>query len=835
MHAETPGPLPALGEEQRLRLVIEATPNAMIMVDQQGTIILVNSQTERLFGHLRSEMLGQSVEMLVPQRFRGAHHGYRRGFFAHPDTRSMGAGRDLYGVRKDGSEVPIEIGLNPLKMPEGVFVLASIIDITERKRSEERLRLVIEAAPNAMLMVNAGGGIVLVNSQAEKLFGYSRQELLELTIESLIPKRFRHQHERSRNGFFSQPDARAMGAGRDLYGLRKNGSEVPIEIGLNPLRIEQAQFVLASVIDITERLSADRLQRSLQAGVLRQAILDSLPFSVIATDTEGQIVAINPAAEQLLGYPPQALVGQSAMVMHEPAEVERRAEELSTQTGLHIPANFQVIVASGSRTTADEREWTYVHRDGSRVPVNIAITAMRDESGRVNGFLKVAYDITERRRAEAFIRHMAHHDALTNLPNRTLLLDRLESAIRQARRSGGGVVVLMLDLDHFKRINDSLGHQIGDKLLLKISQRLQRRVRDVDTVARLGGDEFVIVLTGIHSASDVQPLINELMRTISAPMSFDGHELLVTTSIGGCMFPADGSDPGALLKNADTAMYHAKASGRSNFHWFTTAMLQQTEEKLALGTALRRAIESSELTIVYQPEISLRDGRIVGMEALVRWSSPRHGEVSPDRFIPVAEETGLILTLGEWVLHSACRECVALQRTAGRNLRLAVNVSPRQFQQKDLPQLLQRVLTESGLPAHCMELEITEGMLMQSPEESAEVLRELRRLGIAIVVDDFGTGYSSLAYLTRFPIDKIKIDRSFVRDIANDAADAAVVNAIIAMARSLDIRVIAEGVETEEQEQYLLDRGCDEVQGFRYSPGVRAEDFARLLEPPRAA
>jgi diguanylate cyclase (GGDEF)-like protein/PAS domain S-box-containing protein len=713
MHTEAPDSLPALDEEQRLRLVIEATPNAMIMVDARGTIILVNSQAERLFGHARSEMLGQPVEMLVPQRFRSAHHGYRRGFFAQPDTRAMGAGRDLYGVRKDGSEVPIEIGLNPLKMPEGMFVLASIIDITER-------------------------------------------------------------------------------------------------------------------------LSADRVRQSLQAGALRQSILDSLPFSVIATDTEGRIVAINPAAEQLLGYPPRSLVGQSAMVMHVPAEVERRADELSQQTGLHIPANFQVIVASGSRPTADEREWTYVRRGGSRIPVNIAITAMRDEAGHVNGFLKVAYDITERRRAEAFIRHMAHHDALTGLPNRTLLLDRLESAIRQSRRNGDGVVVLMLDLDHFKRINDSLGHQVGDKLLLQISQRLQDRVREVDTVARLGGDEFVIVLTSVRSAMAVQPLIGDMMQTVATPMAIDGHELLVTASIGGCMFPADGSDADALLKNADTAMYHAKASGRSNFHWFTAAMLQQTEEKLALSTALRRAIDSDELTLVYQPEVSLHDGRIVGMEALARWSSPRHGEVSPDRFIPVAEETGLILVLGEWVLRSACRQCVALQQQGGRSLRLAVNVSPRQFQQKDLPQLLQRVFDETGLPAHCMELEITEGMLMQSPDESVEVLRALRGLGIAIVVDDFGTGYSSLAYLTRFPIDKIKIDRSFVRDIANDVADAAVVSAIIAMARSLDIRVIAEGVETEEQERYLRERGCDEVQGFRYSPGVCAEEFAKLLNSPRA-
>ncbi|WP_051362362.1 sensor domain-containing protein [Solimonas soli] len=822
----TPGP--GLGEEERLRLVIEAAPNAMIMVDRHGRMILVNSQTERLFGYPRSELLGQSVEILVPARFREGHHGARRGFFARPDTRSMGAGRDLYGLRKDGSEVPIEIGLNPLTTPEGIFVLASVIDITERKRSEERLRLVIEAAPNAMLMVGSAGGIVLVNSQAERLFGYRREELLQMTIEALIPQRFRTAHRRARGAFFAQPDTRAMGAGRDLYGLRKDGSEVPIEIGLNPLTIDQSQFVLASVIDITERRNAERLQRALQAESLRQAILDSLPFSVIATDTEGRIVSVNPAAGRMLHYQPQELVGQSTLVMHVGAELERRAEELSNQTGLHIPPDFQVIVASGSYDKADEREWTYVRKDGVHLPVNVAITAMRDDAGRVNGFLKVAYDITERRRAEDFIRHMAHHDALTGLPNRTLLNDRLESAIRHALRHGTAVTVLMLDLDHFKRINDTLGHQTGDKLLLQVSQRLQRRLRDTDTVARLGGDEFIVVLPDAGPPDEMQWLAHELMRAISAPMQIDGRELLVTPSIGGALFPRDGLDAGTLLRHADTAMYHAKASGRSSFHWFTESMLEQSQDKLELGSALRRAIHNNELTLVFQPEISLRERRTVGIEALLRWQGPQ-GDISPDRFVPIAEETGLIVQLGDWVLRRACQECAELQRRTGQPLRVAVNVSPRQFRHKELMRTLRRALLESGLPPACLELEITEGMLMDEPKESAALLLSLRRLGIAIVVDDFGTGYSSLAYLTRFPIDKIKIDRSFVRDLAHDSADAAVVNAIIAMAHSLDIRVIAEGVETEAQERYLLERGCDEVQGFRYSPGVSVDAIEALL------
>ena len=818
-----PSATPLPGEEQRLRLVIEAAPNAMVMVDRRGLITLVNTQTEKLFAYNRAQMLGQPVEMLIPQRFRTHHHAFRDSFFTHPDARAMGAGRDLYGLRGDGREVPIEIGLNPLQMPDGQYVLASVIDITERKRAEERLRLIIEAAPNAMLMTNAQGRIVLVNSQTERLFGYSRDELLRLSVEALIPERFRAHHETFRNDFFAQPDARAMGAGRELYGLRKDASEIPIEIGLNPLQTEDGTFVLASVIDISERLLAQRATRVAEADRLRQSILDSLPFAVIATDVDGCILTVNPAALQLLDYRREELVGRSALLIHEPQELRRRAEEFSEQTGLEIPANFQVIVASGSRNTADEREWTYVRKDGRHVPVNIAITAMRDDDGRVHGFLKVAYDITERKRTEAVIRHMAHHDALTGLPNRALLLDRIEVAIEQARPRGGRLALLMLDLDHFKRINDSLGHLVGDRLLLGVSQRLRRCVRRSDTVARLGGDEFVILLADAESREALKPLTDQIAAAIAAPIQVDEHELLVSSSIGGCVYPDDGDDPTTLLKRADTAMYHAKANGRSNFQWFSAAMEQESRDRLALATALRRAIESDELSVSYQPQIALRSGQVCGLEALARWNSLPWGEVSPDRFVPIAEEGGLILLLGERVLRTACRECVQLQRSLGRRLSLAVNVSPRQFQQPEWPQVVRSALLESGLSPADLELEITEGMLMQSPDRSVAQLRALRDLGVAIVIDDFGTGYSSLSYLTRFPIDKLKIDRSFVRDLDADAADAAVVNAIIAMAHSLDIGVVAEGVETLQQQQYLQQRDCDQVQGFLYSIAVPLE------------
>ncbi len=433
--------------------------------------------------------------------------------------------------------------------------------------------------------------------------------------------------------------------------------------------------------------------------------------------------------------------------------------------------------------------------------------------------------VERRRRAEALVHFNAQHDALTGLPNRTLLLDRLEMALRLAKRQSGRLALLMIDLDHFKRINDSLGHQAGDSLLLAVSKQLQQCVRDVDSVARLGGDEFVVILNDVQSRDELAPKLARIARAIATPVTIEDHELIVTPTIGGCIFPDDGTDTTTLLRHADIAMYHAKAKGRGNAQWFTTTMLQDTQDKLALGIALRRAIEFGEMTIHYQPEISMKTGRVVGMEALMRWQHPERGSISPNRFIAVAEETGQILPLGEWALKTACLACVGIQRRTGQSLMLAVNVSPRQLQQSDWVRTVKAALLESGLQPQHLELEITENLLMRNPEESAVVLHQLRALGVTVVIDDFGTGYSSLSYLTRFPIDKIKIDHSFVRDLAVDSADAAVVNAIIAMAHNLNIRVIAEGVETHAQKSYLSQRGCDEAQGFLYSAAVTPERF----------
>jgi diguanylate cyclase (GGDEF)-like protein/PAS domain S-box-containing protein len=576
---------------------------------------------------------------------------------------------------------------------------------------ERRLRLIIEATPNAMLMVESEGRIVLVNSETERLFGYSRDELLSMRVDQLIPERFRWLHHGYRQEFFAHPDTRAMGAGRHLFGLRSDGTEVPIEIGLNPLETDEGTFVLAAIIDITERKRAEERLREAEAALQEDAL---------------------------------------------------------------------------------------------------------------------------RREMLAEVTHLATHDHLTDLPNRTKLIAYLLNAIEWAERTDTEIVVLLLDLDHFKRINDSLGHHMGDELLLAMSERLQQWVQEGDLVARLGGDEFVLVFSGVPDAKAVTPRIEELMQLVLAPVDLQGHELAVTVSLGAARFPENGTDPTSLLKNADTAMYHAKSSGRNNFQWFYDAMLDETNDKLAIAAALRQAIEHEELSVVYQPQVDLGSGVVVGLEALARWQSPELGPVGPDRFIPVAEDSGMIRPLGEWVLRRACRDTLKIQAELGRQLRLAVNVSPRQFHSPDLWTIVTQVLAETGFDPAWLELEITEGILMDDPYDVIELLRKFRTLGIRIVVDDFGTGFSSLSYLTRFPIDKIKIDRSFVREVDTDDADAAIVDTIIVMAHTLGMTVVAEGVETGDQERYLQRRACDEAQGFRYGPGVPADRFAgmaRMVAP----
>ncbi len=454
------------------------------------------------------------------------------------------------------------------------------------------------------------------------------------------------------------------------------------------------------------------------------------------------------------------------------------------------------------------------------------VKARTKELARANAGLEA--EIAERRLADQRVVHMAHHDALTGLPNRTLLADRVGQAIARAHRSGGKLAVLFLDLDRFKNVNDSFGHAVGDMLLTAVSARLTASRREEDTVARLGGDEFIVSIPDVGDPAEAETVAARILADLAKPFTINGHQLHADVSIGIALYPRDGDTAETLMRNADTAMYHAKESGRGNYQFFSAQLTERVSRRLSTETNLRRALERGEFTVHYQPLVNLAAGRVDGAEALLRWPQQDDRLVSPVEFIPIAEETGLIVPLGEWVLLEACAQAQAWQALQP-GLRIAVNLSARQFRQKNLIGMIEQVLGESRLHPSLLELELTEGMLMHNVEEATHILARLDEIGVRLAIDDFGTGYSSLSYLKRFPIHTLKIDRSFVRDISTDPDDAAIVTAIVAMARSLNLRVTAEGVETEEQATFLRSLTCDQAQGFHFGRPMPAAEFAARL------
>jgi diguanylate cyclase (GGDEF)-like protein/PAS domain S-box-containing protein len=628
------------------------------------------------------------------------------------------------------------------------------------------------------------------------------------------------------------PDAQGLGAVRRAHAA---APKIPLvvltgldddTIALQALQEGAQDYLVKGQLDTRGLLRALRYaieRKTMEEALLAekeraQITLDSIGDAVICTNIANRITFLNVVAERMTGWSWKEAAGRTL------PEVFQRVDAAS-RAPLSIPPPNNGRPPSRPPSSSA----ILVRRDGVEIPIEGSVAPINDRAGQATGAVIVFRDVSATRAMSLQMTHAAEHDFLTGLPNRMLLNDRIKQAIVTAKRHETQVAVLFLDLDGFKHINDSLGHSIGDKLLQSIGKRLVDCGRAADTVSRQGGDEFVVLLSEVQHSEDAAVAASRMLTAVAEAHSIDDHELHVTTSIGVSVYPDDGDDAEALIKNADTAMYQAKENGRHSYQYFKPAMNARAVERQSIEEGLRRALDRNEFSLHYQPKVDFRTGSIAGAEALLCWTHPTRGPISPAQFIPVAEECGLILPIGRWVLRGACAQAQAWIRAGLAPATMAVNVSAKQFRGDSFLKDLLATLEESGLDPRLLELELTESVLMKHAESAASILVTLRDSGVQVAVDDFGTGYSSLSYLRRFPIDALKIDQSFVGRIGIAADDASIVTAVISMARSLKLRVVAEGVETLEQAEFLRTQACDQAQGYYFSRPVLPEQFADLL------
>jgi diguanylate cyclase (GGDEF)-like protein/PAS domain S-box-containing protein len=790
--------------EERHRLLFQRNLAGVYRNTLDGRILECNDALAHMLGYeSREELMREYAPALY---FDPAE---RERFIALMKVTGSMTSSEICLRRKDGTPVWLLESVHLVGGGETPYVLeGTIIDITDRKlaenalrESEMRYRMLIERMREGLAQVDNDGVLQFVNDRFSEIVGYSRDELAGANAEKLLLV-----HPEDVALMRSKLDLRKRGVA-DRYEVRarrKDGRVIWLEIGGAPV-FDAAGNVVGSIgvhNDVTERRSADEAVRESEARYRLMA--ENSTDLISRTTKDGVLLYASPAIEALLGYEAAEVIGRPVfeLIEHADSEVVKLATQSLTTTG---PLTFS---------------YRAVRKDGTRVWFETTSRAVIDpDTNGVIEVVSVSRDISERKRAEEQIEYQAYHDALTGLPNRRLFRDRLTVALAHARRTKGPVAVMFLDLDSFKVVNDTLGHSLGDELLKIIATRLSAVLREEDTIARMGGDEFTVLLSNIKSEASAPVIAQKLLDAVAQPLRVEGHELFITTSIGIALYPEDGDTAEALLKNADSAMYRAKEIGRNSFQLCAAPAGQRSVDRLSVENALRRAIDRGEFVLHYQPQIRVDTGEIVGMEALLRWNRPEHGLIMPETFIPIAEETRLIVPIGEWVVRQACLQAKRWQR-----LRMAVNLSPRQFQQSDLREMIASALEESGLDPSMLEVEITESTAMHNTERTVATMRSLREMGVGIALDDFGTGHSALNYLRSFPIDRVKIDQAFVHEIEASAPDRAIVSAVIAMAHGMGLRVTAEGVETQEQLLFLKEQGCEEVQGFLFGRAVGAEE-----------
>ncbi len=676
---------------------------------------------------------------------------------------------------------------------------------SHRQSSMKMLKLLHAAEQSAasVIITDPRGIIEFVNQAFTTITGYSQEEAIGMKTSMLSAGQTPPEIYRDMWNTIT-----AGGTWRgEMLNRRKNGELYWDSITISPVRDEQGKLVnfVAIQEDITFRKAAE------EKLLLNAHILNSVSEGVAVTDSQQRFCFINPAFTAITGYTADEVIGKSPKLL---------------SSGLMERTFYGNMWGSLAGTGRWQGEIIDRRKNGESYPEWLSISVLKNAQGAITHYISVFADISERKAAERRITHMAQHDFLTGLPNRMLLLDRMEQSLSLARRDGRKVAVMFLDLDKFKHINDLLGHVLGDKLLQEVAGRLASISRSGDTLCRLGGDEFVLMLTELEKSDDASTIAAKLLESVAGPCHIDGHEIEITTSIGIALFPDDGQDGNELLRHADAAMYHAKQNGRNNYHFFTSEMNRRALQRMAIENKLRHALERGEFTLYYQPKVDLHTMRPIGAEAMLRWADPKSGElIPPANFIPIAEENGMIIPIGEWVLREACRQMAEWRKSGLPEIPVSVNLSAVQFRQKGLGQTLHAILHQYGVSPSNLELEITETAVMQDADAAIALLKEVKEMGVQLAMDDFGTGYSSLSYLKQMPIDKLKIDQSFVRDIAHDPDDAAIVSTVISMARNLKLTVIAEGVETDRQLAFLNQHGCDQGQGYYFSRPIPHDEF----------
>ncbi|CAN7460114.1 bifunctional diguanylate cyclase/phosphodiesterase [Massilia sp. LjRoot122] len=785
--------------EEQFRTIVTQVPGAVFRARPGGHIDFVSDAIEEISGYPAERFMLATTDDW--------------GNIVHPEDRRMQrrATRDALAA---GSAYEIEYriidagGIERWVLesgqPQGEWgsedfrVDGIIYDISERKHDEMRIEALL--TEQGAILDNVMFGVLFVrerrivsaNRRAEELFGFREGEMVGRAIEILFPGRTGYE----RLWLEKYPRiAQGPDTGEEIQFRRRDGSVFWLLVSacaLDAVRPNEGSIWVFA--DITERKLAEEKLR------LSATVLEHIADGVVVLDATGRVVATNPAFTQITGYTEREALGQQSSLM---------------RASRHDPAFYQQLWHDLADTGFWRGELWETRKNGEGFLESLTVSSVQNDEDEVTHYVCVFSDITKVKESQDKLDHLAHHDPLTALPNRLLFHDRLQHALIRSAREDRQLAVLFIDLDRFKNVNDTLGHHVGDELLKQVASALSGCLREGDTLARLGGDEFIVLLEDVDGAFGAGHVANKLMTLFEQPFTVSGHELFVTGSVGISLFPQDATDLNMLVRNADIAMYQAKARGRNGFQFYAPSMSGEGVERLRLEALLRRAIEKHEIYLHYQPQVDIDSGRLVGVEALVRWSSPELGQVSPARFIPVAEDTGFINQLGQWVLAEACRQMVRWDRAGLQVPKMAVNLSVRQFERGSIAPTVAAVLRESGLGAGRLQLEVTESVIMNTGD-ALDYINDLRAVGVGLAIDDFGTGYSSLAYLNQLPVQTLKIDRSFIQDIATDANNEAIAVAIIQLGKSLNLSVVAEGVETEAQAAFLQRHGCRLAQGYLY-------------------